>query len=455
MVRSWEVGRRTFLRGLGVAMALPMLDAMMPSIGRAAAAASDGGAMAGVFPRRMGVVYAPNGVNVANFTADALGADYTLPVTLDPLAAFRKDFTLISGLAQHNTLALGDGGGDHARASATFLTGVHPRKTAGADIRAGVSFDQVAAEKIGHLTRLPSLELSGAVTQHSGACDAGYSCAYQFNISWHTESMPMNPETDPRAVFERLFGDASSDQSQAARDNRQAMQKSVLDFVLGDAGDLNSKLGAADSHKMDQYLTAVRELEKRVESVSQTAIKPPPGVTAPPMFEDFEQHLDLMFDMIVLALQTDSTRIFTFILSHEGGNRPYPMIGISDGHHELSHHANDPVKLAKLAKIDLFHTKKMAQFLGKIKAVQEGDGNMLDNSMILFGSGLSDGNRHLPDHLPIVLCGGGGGSLSPGRHIAAPGGSAPLNNLYLAMLDRIGAPIDRFGDSTAALDSIG
>jgi len=452
MARSWEVGRRTFLRGLGVAMALPMLDAMLPSISRAAAAS---GNPASTFPRRMGVVYAPNGVNVANFTATGLGADYQLPVTLEPLAPFRKDFTLISGLQQHNTLALGDGGGDHARASATFLTGVHPRKTAGADIKAGISFDQIAAEKIGHLTRLPSLELSGAVTQHSGACDAGYSCAYQFNISWHTVSMPMNPETDPRAVFERLFGDASSDESVAARANRQAMQKSVLDFVLDDAGSLDSKLGASDSRKMDQYLTAVRELEKRVEAVSATAVKPPPGVTAPPMFEDFEQHLDLMFDMIVLALQTDSTRIFTFILSHEGGNRPYPMIGISDGHHELSHHANDPVKLAKLAKIDLFHTKKMAQFLTKIKAVQEGDGNMLDNSMILFGSGLSDGNRHLPDHLPIVLCGSGGGSLTPGRHVEAPGGTAPLNNLFLSMLDRVGAPTDRFGDSTGKLEIIG
>jgi hypothetical protein len=233
------------------------------------------------------------------------------------------------------------------------------------------------------------------------------------------------------------------------------MQKSVLDFVLDDADALHSKLGAADNRKMDQYLTAVRELEKRVESASQAAVKPPPGVQAPPMFEDFEQHLDLMFDMIVLALQTDSTRVFTFIMSHEGGNRPYPMIGISDGHHELSHHANDPVKLAKIAKIDLFHAKKMAQFMKKLKSVQEGDGNLLDNSMILFGSGLSDGNQHLPVNLPIVLCGRGGGSLTPGRHIAAPGGSAPLNNLYLSMLDRIGAPTERFGDSTGKLESIG
>jgi hypothetical protein len=451
MNRPWQIDRRTFLRGLGAAIALPMLDAMIPPLGSGALAAG----AAAIFPRRMGVIYSPNGVNVANWTTPELGANYKLPVTLEPMAAFRDDFTLISGLAQHNTLALGDGGGDHARASATFLTGVHPRKTAGADIRAGTSFDQIAAEKIGHLTRLPSLELSGAVTQHSGACDAGYSCAYQFNISWHSESMPMNPETDPRAVFERLFGDASSHESAAARAHRQAMQKSVLDFVMNDAAALNAKLGANDSHKMDQYLTAVRELEKRVDSATQAAIKPPPGVQAPPMFEDFEQHLDLMFDMIVLALQTDSTRIFTFILSHEGGNRPYPMIGISDGHHELSHHANDPVKLAKIAKIDLFHTKKMAQLLARFKAIQEGDGTLLDNSMILFGSGLSDGNQHRPENLPILLCGRGGGSLTPGRHLMAPGGSAPLNNLYLSMLDRIGAPTERFGDSTGKLESIG
>ena len=454
MVNRWHIGRRTFLRGLGAVVALPMLDAMIPPLGSAARASSVGSTAQGL-PRRMGVIYAPNGVNVANWSTKDFSPNYQLPVSLQPMAEFRNDFTLISGLAQHNTLALGDGGGDHARASATFLTGVHPRKTAGADIKAGVSFDQIAAEKIGHLTRLPSLELSGAVTQHSGACDAGYSCAYQFNISWHSESMPMNPETDPRAVFERLFGDTTSTESAKARAQRQAMQKSVLDFVMDDADTLNSKLGASDSHKMDQYLTAVRDLEKRVATASQNAIKPPPGVQAPPMFEDFEQHLDLMFDMIVLAMQTDSTRIFTFIMSHEGGNRPYPMIGISDGHHELSHHANNPEKLAKLAKIDLFHSKKMAQFLGKLKAVHEGEGNLLDNSMILFGSGLSDGNQHLPDHLPIVLCGRGGATLSPGRHIAAPGGSAPLNNLFLSMLDRIGAPTERFGDSTGKLEAIG
>jgi hypothetical protein len=214
-------------------------------------------------------------------------------------------------------------------------------------------------------------------------------------------------------------------------------------------------LGANDNRKMDQYLTAVRELEKRVDAMSQTAVKPPPGVQAPPMFEDFEQHLDLMFDMIALALQTDSTRIFTFIMSHEGGNRPYPMIGISDGHHELSHHANDPVKLAKIAKIDLFHAKKMAEFLARLKNIQEADQTVLDNSMILFGSGLSDGNQHLPVNLPIVLCGKGGGTLTPGRHISAPGGSAPLNNLFLSMLDRIGAPTERFGDSTGKLEAIG
>jgi hypothetical protein len=435
-------------------MALPMLDSMVPSLGGAARAA-DTGLTAQGFPKRMGVIYSPNGVNVANWTTNDFSANYQLPVSLQPMAEYRNDFTLISGLAQHNQAALGDGGGDHARASATFLTGVHPRKTAGADLKAGQSFDQVAADKIGRFTRLPSLELSGAVTQHSGACDAGYSCAYQFNISWHSESMPMNPETDPRRVFERLFGDSTSDDSAQARAKRQAMQKSVLDFVMDDASGLQSKLGAADNRKMDQYLSAVRDLEKRIESASQNIIKPPTGVVAPPMFEDFEQHLDLMFDMIVLALQTDSTRVFTFIMSHEGGNRPYPMIGISDGHHELSHHANDPVKLAKIAKIDLFHTKKMGQFLARLKAVQEGDGNLLDNSMVLFGSGLSDGNRHSPENLPLILCGKGGGTLTPGRHIATPDGSTPLNNLYLSMLDRMGAPTQRFGDSTGKLEAIG
>jgi hypothetical protein len=454
--RRWQIDRRTFLRGVGVAVALPMLDAMAPSLCLAAEAAAAGPSATGPagFPRRMAFVYVPNGVTMHDWRPTGTGTDFTLPRILQPLAPYRSDLCVLSGFAQHNGMALGDGAGDHARASASFLTGAHARKTSGADVRAGMSVDQLAANAIGDQTVLPSLELSCDAGRRLGSCDSGYSCAYTYNISWRSEAAPMNPEVDPRQVFERLFGDVSAgSDSRQARSRRATMQKSILDFVGDDARRLESHLGKNDRRKMDEYLTAVRQIERRVEMAAQTTPQLPDGAHAPEAFDGLEEHVKLMFDMLVLAFQTDSTRVATFIIGHEGSNRPYPFIGVNDGHHDVSHHFNDPVNIEKVTKIDCFHTQQFAYFLEKLKSIREGDGTLLDNSMIVYGSGISDGNRHNHDDLPILLAGRGGNTITPGRHITASK-ETPLNNLYLSMLDRVGVRTDRFGDSTGRFDVI-
>lgn len=454
MSRGWPIPRRTFLRGLGTAIALPMLDAMMPvRAARAASAAAAAGGTAGPLPRRMAFFYVPNGANMEKWTPAAAGANFELPPTLAPLLPFKSDINVITKLAQDKANPYGDGGGGHARASATFLTGCHPRKTAGADIRAGISVDQLAAEHIGDQTRLASLELSCDSGTHAGSCDSGYSCAYQFNLSWRSETMPMNPEVDPRQVFNRLFGAGSEEETAAAKAKRQLYQKSVLDFVLDDAQELQSGLGRTDRRKVDEYLTAVRDIEKRIDRFEQNPPVKPDGVNPPEMFENYPEQLKLMFDMLVLAFQTDSTRVSTFIMAHEGSNRPYPFIGIKEGHHDLSHHRHLPDKLNKLAQINRYHITQFAYFLERLKSIREGEGSLLDNCMIVYGSGLSDGNAHLPENLPILLCGRGGGSITPGRHIRLPD-EVPLNNLYLALLSRMGVRADRFGDSTGKLEVI-
>ena len=448
---SWHIPRRSFLRGLGTAVAVPVLDAMLS--GRAHAAGA-GAAAVDKFPKRIAWIYVPNGKNMADWTPATTGADYTLPSILEPLAAHRRDFTLISGLALDPANSHGDGGGDHARASAAFLTGVHPRKTAGADIKAGISADQIAAARLGSATRLPSLELSCDGGQRGGSCDSGYSCAYQFNISWRSETQPMNPEVDPRAAFARLFGtgDAAASLEAAARRARQ--RKSVLDYVLEDARDLSRRLGEADRRKLDEYLTGVREIEQRIERAEKFGpAKLPAGVVAPEMFENFDEHARLMYDILALAFQTDTTRVSSFIVAHDGSNRPYPSIGIRDGHHDLSHHRNDEAKKQQIAQINRFHTSQFAAFLARLKSIREGDGTLLDNCTILYGSAISDGNKHLHEDLPILVAGRGGGSITTGQHVRVDD-KTPLTNLYRSMLDTVGVPTEKFGDSTGKLDAL-
>jgi hypothetical protein len=449
--KKWHIHRRTFLRGVGAAMALPMLDAMVPSLASVVSAAT---ATPEDFPKRMAFVYVPNGVTKSEWTPDNSGDGFHFKRILEPLTKHKKDINVLTGFDQKMGLPLGDGAGDHARASASFLTGSHPRKTSGSDIRAGISVDQLAANKIGDQTVLPSLELSCDAGPRLGACDSGYSCAYQFNLSWRSETMPVNPEVDPKQVFERLFGDVSAGRdSQQARTRRAMFQKSILDFVNEDARRLSSRLGKNDRRKLDEYFSAIREIEKRVELAHKTAPRLPDGMRAPEMFDSFEEHIRLMFDMLTVAFQTDSTRVSTFIIGHEGSNRPYPFIGVNDGHHDISHHFGNPTNIEKLTQISTFHARQFAYFLDKLKSVKEGGGTLLDNCMIMYGSGLGDGNGHTHEDLPLLLAGRGGGTVTPGRHINASG-HTPLNNLFLSMLDRVGAPIDRFGDSTGKFEGI-
>jgi hypothetical protein len=390
---------------------------------------------------------------MVDWTPKSAGTEFELPQILEPLQPVRRHVQVFSGLAHDKARPNGDGAGDHARASATFLTGCQARKTAGADIRVGVSVDQIAAEQIGRHTRLPSLEMSCDRARTAGDCDSGYSCAYQFNLSWKTESTPMPPEVNPRVVFDRLFGSPSSAETAEARARRLETRQSVLDFVAEDARTLKGRLGHNDQRKLDEYLTSVRDLEIRIARAEQLARLPehvqrPDGI--PGAYSD---HLRVMFDLLALAFQTDSTRIATFLLAHDGSNRAYPFLGVPEGHHDLSHHGNDEAKKAKIAKINRFHMEHFAAFLQRLQSTREGDGTLLDHCMIVYGGGIGDGNRHNHDNLPVLVCGGGGGTLQPGRHVRLPR-ETPMTNLYLALLDRLSVRAERIGDSTGKLQDV-
>lgn len=449
MSKNWQIPRRTFLKGLGTAIALPVFESMAPL--RALAETTT--PAAGALPRRMAFVYVPNGANMRQWTPKTVGANYDLPATLEPLQSVRDNLLVISGLAHDKGRAHGDGAGDHARASATFLTGCKARKTPGADIKVGVSVDQVAAQKIGNQTRLGSLELGTDKARLAGNCDSGYSCAYSFNISWKTESTPMPPEVDPRLVFDRLFGNGNPGEMDEARVKRDRYRKSVLDFALDDARRLKNNLGYTDRRKLDEYLTAVRELEQRIERANNFAATLPDYDRPTGIPKSYEEHLRLQFDLLALAFQTDTTRVSSFIMAHDGSNRQYPFIGVRDGHHDLSHHGNDEEKLEKIAKINRFHTTQFAYFLEKLKSIKEGEGTLLDNCMIVYGGGLGDGNAHNHDNLPVLVAGGGGGTIDSGRHVKLPG-ETPMTNLFLSLLDRVGAPTERLGDSTGLLKQL-
>jgi hypothetical protein len=432
------LARRTFLRGAGVSLALPLLEAMRPAA-RAAAPAKP--------PLRMAFVFVPNGVAMERWTPTTDGDGFSLSPTLEPLAEVKPDITVFTGLGQDNGRAKGDGAGDHARAAASFLTGAHPYKTSGADIYLGVSVDQAAAAQIGSRTKLPSLELGIEKGSNAGNCDSGYSCAYSCNISWRTPTTPTAKEVNPRLVFQRLFGDGQ----QQADPNRDLLRRSILDSVAADAERLQGRLGQTDRRKLDEYLTSVRELEQRIGRAAQAARQPKPAVAAPAGIpKDFAEHVRLMFDLLVLAFRTDTTRIATFMLANDGNNRSYPMIGVGEGHHELSHHQGRAETLAKIAKIDRYLVEQLAYFLTQLKSVPEGDEHLLHHAMVLYGSGLSDGNRHDHHNLPIVLAGRGGGTLRSGRHVRVDR-ETPLNNLFLSLLDRAGAKVDKLGDSTGRL----
>ena len=439
--------RHILLQGIGASVALPSLELFFTE--KAAAAAKGLAVTETGMPLRTAFLYKPNGINVHKWTPKGTGAKYQLNETHRPYEKFRNQFHLFSRFAHEKGTSGGDGGGDHARANASFLTGVRPRKTAGADIQLGISADQVIANAIGDLTRFRSLELSCDGVRKSGVCDSGYSCAYQFNLSWKSNVTPMTPEASPRLVFERLFGSGSKEERMKNFLARNASRKSILDFVLDDAKRINGMLGRNDQMKLDEYLTGVREIEQRIEKAEQFGLPEAPEMKLPDGTpESFEEHVRLMLDMLVLAFETDSTRVATFLLSHDGSNRSFREIGVPDGHHSVSHHRNNPNSLKKLAKIDYFYSQQFAYFLDQLNGKKDADGRtLLHNSQILWGGGLADPDRHRHEDLPIILAGRAGGKIRTGLHTDL-GSKTPLCNLFLSMFDQVGFKAERFGDST-------
>ncbi|MBX3444140.1 MAG: DUF1552 domain-containing protein [Planctomyces sp.] len=444
--------RRMMLRGLGVSLALPFLESTRSArlFGSEIARAAAGGP-----PQRMACIFVPNGVHMQDWTPATQGFGFKLPYVLEPLAPVQDDLLVLSGLTHDKGRANGDGPGDHARSASVFLTGAQPRKTAGANIRSGMSVDQMAARAIGRETRFASLELGCEGGRSAGNCDSGYSCAYSSNISWAGEANPLAKETNPKLVFERMFGSGNASEATRGRGQREALKKSLLDFVADDARTLQTRLGKSDQRKLDEYLTGVREIERRIEQSAapelpeELADFPVPEGTP----KDYAEHLRLMCDMVVLAFQTDSTRIATVMFADAGSNRSYRQIEVPDGHHDLSHHGGDPQKHAKIRKINHFHVTQLSYLLQRLKSIPEGNGSLLDNCMVLYGSGLGDGNRHNHDNLPVLMAGRAGGTIDTGRHIQYPT-ETPMCNLLLSMLDRVGAPSDFIGDSTGRLHGL-
>jgi hypothetical protein len=439
--RHASFSRRRFLNGAGAAIALPAMASLMPRNAFAARNAVSA-------PTRMAFVYIPNGaIPAAWWPAGEGGADFALSPTLAPLAKVQKQLQVISGLEDLCANPGPDGAGDHARAGGTFLTGVRIKKTAGSDIHAGVSIDQVVANQIGHLTRFPSLELSCDVVRKSGECDSGYACAYEYNMAWRSHNQPLSPEHNPRFAFERLFGDGPAKQRVANLRRRQAEQNSILDYVLADAKTVNAQLDGRDRQKLDQYLTSVREIEQRIELTARMKVQNPEIDAPAGVPVNYGEHVALMFDMLLLAFQTDSTRVATMLMAREGSNRPFADIGIASGHHDLTHHKNSPEIIAKVQEIDRWYVTRLAAFLEKMDATQDVDGqSLLHHSMIMYGSGNADGNRHTHDNLPIVIAGAGGGTFKTGRYVKLK--PTPLTNMFLTMADGMGARVDSHGDST-------
>ena len=432
--------RRTFLRGTGVALALPLLDAMIPSFSDAAAVASP--------VRRLGFVYIPMGCNWFQFFPKEVGVLTELPPTLSTLAPVKDQVTVLSNLELKNSYSPGN----HATSNAGFLSCARAKMTEGADYELATTVDQIAAKQFGKETRLPSLELAMDLTTPIGACDGGMSCIYETSLSWSSPTTPLPAEANPRVVFERLFGDGGS-----AKDRLAALKEdgSLIDFVSEDIAHFQKKLGPGDRNKLGQYLDSVREIERRIQKAeSQTAETVMPDLTRPiGVPSEYANHAKLMFDLQALAMQADITRVITFQLAREASTRTYPEVGVPEAHHPTSHHGNDPEKLAKLAKINAYHVSLFAYYLEKLKNTPDGDGSLLDHSMVMLGSGMGNPDIHNHVNLPIVVAGGGAGKLKGGRHVkyAEP---TPLANLHLTLLDRAGIHVDKFGDSSGKVNEL-
>ena len=431
--------RRTVLRGLGAALALPLLDGMVPALsalGRTAARPV----------RRLGVVYVPNGIVMDQWTPATEGVGFELPAILRPLQPFRDHLTVVSGLSNKGPDDI------HETGATSFLTGVPPKRTQGARLGAGVSMDQVAARETGRHTQLASLELALESGDDVGTCGGGYTCAYTNTICWRSATTPLPMETNPRAVFERLLGDAGGTDP-AARLARIEQNRSLLDAVTDKLARLRRDLGPGDRRRLGEYLDAVRDIERRIEKAEAQVDEPLPDIAPPAGVPGaFEEHAKLMFDLQVLAYQTDLTRVVSFMVSREYSGRTYPEIGVPEAHHPTSHHQDDPDKLAKLTRINTYHTTLLAYYLDRLQATPDGDGTLLDHLALVYGGGLSDGNRHSSENLPILVIGGGAGRLRGGRHVQCSD-PTPMSNLHVTLLDKLGVPVERFGTSTGDLES--
>lgn len=433
-----HLSRRTFLRGVGTAVGLPFLDAMAPPLSAKTAT-----------PIRTIFVYAPTGMEMQYWTPKATGQHFDLPRILKPLAPVQDDVLLISGLVQNPGRAGGDGAGDHARAVASYLTATRPRKTEGADIRCAKSIDQIVADSTGDGTRFASLQLACEDSRQLGACDS-YSCVYQ-NISWRSETQALVPEVNPRLIFDRLFGASDPGESAASRANRKIYKKSILDFVREETASLQASLGPTDRRKVDEYLQSVREIELRIAKSEKETAEAPPGLQQPagiPLI--YADHARLVFDLLLVALQTDSTRVATLMLAREGGLKNYPEVGVPEAHHSISHHRNEPDLVEKCAKVNCYHMEQFAYFVSKLKTVPDGEGSLLDHSVVVYGSGLGDPNRHDHHNLPTLIAGKAGGKLRTGRHLKLEKG-APMANLWISVAGMSGVPCERLGDSTGNL----
>jgi hypothetical protein len=448
LITKKHLPRRTFLRGLGATLSLPLLDSMVPAQTPLAKTAAN--------PQiRLGLCFIPHGAVINNWTPIGDGTDFDLSRTLSPLAPFRNQLVVISNLAHHNAAPAGpgDNGGDHTRSPAVYLNGVHPKRTDGADIRAGTTIDQVAAQKIGQQTPLPSLEL--AIEDFSGlvgSCDVGFSCAYMNTISWRTPTTPLPMEINPRVVFDRLFGDGATVEE---RLERIEQERSILDAVTSDVRRLEGKLGPGDRNRVAEYLDTVREIERRIQLAEKQNSNSNIAVPATPsgIPDDHQAHTHLMFDLMAVAFQADITRISTFMMAREVSYRTFPMLGISEGFHPASHHQNNPERLENLTKINTYHVTLVAHFLEKLRSTPDGDGNLLDHSLVLYGSGMSNSNIHNHSPLPVLVAGGAAGKMKGGRHLKYPE-NTPMANLLLTILDKAGVPQESIGDSTGILSEI-
>jgi hypothetical protein len=436
-----SIARRAFLKGIGVALALPTLDAMTPALATPAKA-----------PLRLAFVYLPNGMDMRNWNPDYEGAFGELPSTLKSLEPVKNDFLMLSNLSHATGNAWQDGGGDHGRACGGYLTGVHVRKST-TDIHAGVSIDQLVAKKIGAETRLRSLELGMEDARQAGSCDSGYSCVYTNNLAWKNETQTLPPVLEPRAVFERLFGDGAS-LTPEARARENMLRRSILDYVNADLKKLKGSVGPTDKRKLDEYSSAVREIELQIGRAERDNAEINPGMAKPyGTPANFAEHFKLVSAMVTVAFQADITRVVTFLVTREGTPRAYPEIGVPEGHHQVSHHRNETGLMDKVAKINAYHTEQFAHWITRLKGITEGDSTLLDQSIILYGAGMADGNGHVHDDLPTLLAGRGGGAFKPGRRIVFQK-ETPMTNLFISILDRLGLPAEQFGDSTGRLDGL-